>query len=278
MENKSSRREFVSAAAAAGSMAALGASANGLPMRPLGKTGQMVSIMALGGAHIGGMADEQEAIRMMHAAIDEGVNFFDNAWDYHDGVSEERMGKALAMDGRRNKVFLMTKNCNRDYAGSMQCLEESLRRLRTDHLDLWQFHECVYDNDPDWIFEKGGIKAAIEARKAGKVRFIGFTGHKAPWIHFDLLSRDFEWDTAQMSLNLVDIHYRSFQKQVVPVCLKKGVGIIGMKGLGGGYPDGRILSRTSLTVEECYSYALSLPVSTLVMGINSMDHLKQDVS
>ena len=169
----------------------------------------------------------------MHAAIDEGVNFFDNAWDYYDGAAEEIMGKALAMDGRRNKVFLMTKNCERDYKGSMQCLEDSLRRLRTDHLDLWQFHELVYDNDPDWVFEKGGIKAALEARKAGKVRFIGFTGHKDPRIHLKMLGKPHDWDTAQMPINIMDAQYRSFQREVVPVCLKKNVGVIGMKGLGG---------------------------------------------
>ena len=250
--------------------------ATGMPMRTLGRTGVSVSIMGIGGWHLGAIKDDAEAIKVMHTALGEGVNFWDNAWDYHDGRSEQLMGKALK--GRRDKVFLMTKNCERDYKGSLKNLDDSLKRLKTDHLDLWQFHEMVYDNDPEWIFEKGGIKAALEAKKAGKVRFLGFTGHKAPWIHLDLLKRDFEWDTAQMSLNLMDIHFRSFQKQVVPICLKKGVGIVGMKGLGGGYPDGRILSRTKLTVEECYSYALSLPVSTLVMGINSMDHLKQDVA
>ena len=169
----------------------------------------------------------------MHAAIDEGLTFFDNCWDYHDGGSEEIMGRALA-DGRRDKVFLMTKNCERDYAGSMKCLDDSLRRLRTDRIDLWQFHEIIYDNDPDWVFEKGGLKAAIEARKAGKVRYIGFTGHKDPRIHLAMLAKPFEWDTCQMPVNVLDVHYRSFQKQVVPVCLKKKVGVIGMKGFGGG--------------------------------------------
>ena len=169
------------------------ASANGMPMRELGRTGVRVSLLCLGGWHIGasklGQPEEPEAIRMMHAAIDEGVNFFDNAWDYHDGGSEEVMGKALAMDGKREKIFLMTKNCERDYEGSLRCLEDSLRRLQTDHLDLWQFHECVYDNDPDWIFERGGIRAALEAQAAGKVRFIGFTGHKDPRIHLKMLAK-----------------------------------------------------------------------------------------
>ena len=247
-----------------------------MPMRLFGRTQIPVSILGMGGWHIGAVKDEKEAVRILHTALDEGINFWDNAWDYHDGHSEQVMGKALK--GRRDKVFLMTKNCERDYKGSLKNLDDSLRRLKTDHLDLWQFHEMVYDNDPDWIFEKGGVKAALEARKQGKVRFLGFTGHKMPQIHLDLLSRDIKWDAAQMSLNLVDVHYRSFKKQVVPVCLKKGVGIIGMKGLGGGYPDGRILSRSNLTVEECYRYALSLPISTLVVGINTMEHLQQDLA
>jgi len=192
-------------------------SATGLPTRVLGRTGQRVSIICLGGWHIGSLKDDKEAIRIMHAAIDEGVNFFDNAWDYHDGHSEEVMGKALAVDGKRAKVFLMTKNCERDYTGSKKCLEDSLRRLQTDHLDLWQFHEMVYDNDPDWVFEKGGIKAALEAQKAGKLRFIGFTGHKDPRIHLKMLAKPHAWDTAKMPINVMDAHYRSFQKEVTPV-------------------------------------------------------------
>ncbi len=250
--------------------------ATGMPMRLLGNTKVPVSLIGVGGWHIGEIKDDKESVKLMQTALGEGMNFWDNAWDYHDGRSETLMGKALK--GRRDKVFLMTKNCERDYKGSLKNLDDSLKRLKTDHLDLWQFHEMVYDNDPDWIFDKGGVKAALEAKKAGKVRFLGFTGHKGPWIHADLLKRDFAWDAAQMSLNVADIHYRSFQKLVVPLALKKGVGIVGMKGLGGGYPDGRILGKTSLTVEECYSYALSLPVSTLVVGINTMDQLKQDVA
>lgn len=286
MNSKTSRREFVQEAAAALSVAALAeqvvaqttaASAAGVPTRELGKTGQRVSIVCLGGWHIGAIKDENEAVRVMHAAIDEGVNFFDNCWDYHDGHSEEVMGKALAMDNRRKKVFLMTKNCERDYKGSVKDLEDSLRRLQTDYLDLWQFHEMVYDNDPDWVFEKGGIKAALEARKAGKVRFIGFTGHKDPRIHLKMLSKPQHWDTAQMPINVMDAHYRSFQNEVVPVCLRKGVGVIGMKGLAGGHPEGRLPSKAGLSVQECYRFSLSLPVSAQVMGITSMDQLKQNV-
>jgi predicted aldo/keto reductase-like oxidoreductase len=237
-----------------------------------------VSILCLGGWHIGAAASKAEAARIMHAAIDEGINFFDNAWDYHDGKSEEWMGEALAAGGKRQKVFLMTKNCERDYAGSMKNLEDSLRRLRTDHLDLWQFHEMVYDSDPDWVFDKGGLKAALEARKAGKVRFIGFTGHKDPRIHLKMLDKPHEWDTAQMPINVLDAHYRSFQRGVVPVCLKKNVGVIGMKSLAGGSPRGRIPSMGQATAQECIRYALSLPVASLVVGIQTMEDLKQDVA
>ncbi len=253
------------------------ASATGLPTRVLGRTNVRVSIIGIGGWHLGAIKEEADAIHLMHAAIDEGLTFFDNAWDYQDGHAEEVMGKALAMDRRRDRVFLMTKNCNRDYAGSMKCLEDSLRRLQTDHLDLWQFHECNYDNDPDWVFETGGIEAALEARRAGKVRFIGFTGHKDPRIHLKMLAKPHDWDAAQMPNNLMDAHYRSFFHDVVPVCLEKNVGVIGMKGLGGGWPNGRFLSDAGLTPEECYRFCLSLPVSVQVMGINTLAQLKQDI-
>ena len=261
--------------------ATIPASANGLPMRPLGRTGVNVSLMCLGGWHIGagklGQPEEAEAIRMMHAAIDEGVNFFDNAWDYHDGYSEEVMGKALAMGGKRNKVFLMTKDCERDYEGSKRCLEDSLRRLQTDHLDLWQFHELVYDNDPDWIFERGGIRAAVEAQQAGKVRFIGFTGHKDPRIHRKMLGKPHAFDACLMPINVMDALYRSFLEEVVPVCAEKGVGVIGMKALGGGYPEGVFVEKAGLDAAECYRFALSMPVASQVMGMKSMEELRKNL-
>ncbi len=284
---KASRREFMKEATSALSVSALAeqviaqtspASATGLPTRLLGRTGTRVSILCLGGWHIGAVQNDTEAIRIMHAAIDEGLTFFDNAWDYHNGRSEEIMGRALAMDSRRKKVFLMTKNCERDYAGSMKDLEDSLRRMKTEYLDLWQFHEMVYDNDPDWVFEKGGLRAALEARRQGKVRYIGFTGHKDPLIHLKMLGKPHDWDTAQMPINVLDAHYRSFQNQVVPVCLKKNVGVIGMKGLAGGNPQGRLLSDMKLTARECYRYCLSLPVSTQVVGITTMEQLKEDIA
>jgi predicted aldo/keto reductase-like oxidoreductase len=278
-----SRREFLQGSAGAMSLAALAdeamaqAPGAGLPTRILGRTGQRVSMLCLGGWHIGSVKDDQEAVRIMHAAIDEGMTFFDNAWDYHNGHSEEVMGKALA-GGKRAKVFLMTKNCERDYAGSMKNLEDSLRRLGTDHLDLWQFHEMVYDNDPDWVFEKGGLKAALEAKKAGKVRFIGFTGHKDPRIHLKMLGKPYDWDTAQMPINVMDRFYRSFQQEVVPVCLQKKVGVIGMKGLGGGNTEGRLIEKMGLTADQCFRYCLSQPVSTQVVGITTMAQLKADVA
>jgi aryl-alcohol dehydrogenase-like predicted oxidoreductase len=245
----------------------------------LGRTGVHVSIMGIGGWHVGSIADEKEAMRVIHEAVDEGVTFFDNAWDYQDGHAEEVMGKALAMDSRRNKIFLMTKNCERDYAGSMKCLEDSLRRLKTDHLDLWQFHECVYDNDPDWIFERGGMEAALEAREQGKVRFIGFTGHKDPLIHLKMLGKPHDWDTAQMPINVMDHFYRSFEKEVIPACVRRNVGVIGMKGLGGGFADATFLADSvGLTVSECYRYCLSLPVAVQVVGVTSSEQLKHDIA
>ena len=281
MAQDNSRRDFFRASFGSAMIAALAQQAiaqqdspSGIPTRKLGRTSEQVSIMCLGGWNIGAAAskDRKEAIRIMHAAIDEGMTFFDNAWDYHDGGSENVMGEALASGGRRNKVFLMTKDCERDYEGSKRSLEESLRRLRTDHVDLWQFHEMVYDNDPDWVFDKGGLKFALEAQKAGKVRYIGFTGHKDPRIHLKMLGKPYDWASAQMPINVMDAHYRSFQKGVVPVCLEKNVGVIGMKSLAGG----RIPTETDITAEECMRFALSLPISSLCVGIQSMKDLQQD--
>jgi uncharacterized protein len=286
MEQKNSRREFLRGTLAATSVALLAeefvsqtssTTDSGLPTRPLGRTGQRVSIIGLGGGHIGQIKDDADAIRIMQAATDEGINFFDNAWDYSNGLSEERMGRALATGNRRDKIFLMTKNCERDYQGSMKDLEDSLRRLQTDHVDLWQFHEINYDNDPDWVFEKGGMRAALEARKAGKVRFIGFTGHKDPRIHLKMLSQSFDWDTVQMPINVMDAHYRSFQQQVVPVCLKRRIGVLGMKGMAGGAPKGNLNARAGLSPSECYRFCLSLPVSTQILGIMTLEQLKENV-
>jgi predicted aldo/keto reductase-like oxidoreductase len=290
-ERDNSRRDFLQAAVAGGAALGLAGAASadepaqqtnqgtdqGLPRRTLGRTRQQVSILCLGGWHIGSVKDGQEAIRIMHAAIDEGINFFDNAWDYHDGGSEEIMGRALAMNGRRQRVFLMTKNCARDARGTRQHLEDSLRRLKTDHLDLWQFHEINYDNDPDWIIDQGALAEALRAQKEGKVRFIGFTGHKDPRIHLSMLPRH-RWDTVQMPVNVCDYHYRSFVRQVIPEAAKREVAVIGMKSLAGGSNHrGRLVSEKVCTVEEALNYSLSRPIASLVVGIDSMDVLRQDV-
>ena len=279
------RREFLQASLAAGAALSLAAgaqgaddaSAKGLPTRPLGKTGEKVSIVCLGGWHIRAVKDDNEAIKIMHTALDEGLFFFDNAWDYHDGGSEEIMGKALSMDGKRKQCFLMTKNCGRDAKTVKQHLEDSLKRLRTDHIDLVQFHEINYDNDPDWIMERGCLAEMLKAQKAGKVRYIGFTGHKDPRIHLALLKRH-KWDTVQMPINICDYWYRSFQQQVVPEANKLGIAPIGMKGLAGGSDHkGRLVDAHVCTVAEARRYSLSQPIASLVCGIDSMEVLKQDV-
>lgn len=274
-----SRRTFLQTSTLAGIAAlSMGAvdekqSDKGLPTRPLGKTGERVSNLCLGGYHIGAVKDPDEAIRIMHAAIDEGMTFFDNAWDYHDGGSEEIMGKALAMDGKRDKVFLMTKNCDRDAKGTRKCLEDSLRRLQTDRLDLWQFHEINYDNDPEWIVEKGALAEALKAQKEGKVRFIGFTGHKSPHIHLRMLEKH-NWDTVQMPINMCDYFYRSFLHEVLPKAAARGIAPIGMKSLAGG----QLVQAGVCTAEEGIRFSLSQPISTLVTGIDSMEHLKQNIA
>jgi len=276
----STRREFMRTGVGALAAQAMAQQAGaGVPTRALGKTGEQVSIVCLGGGHIGGVGenDEKLAIRMMHAAIDEGVNFFDNAWAYSDGGAEAVMGKALA-GGKREKVFLMTKCSGRDTKFATKCLEDSLRRLQTDHLDLWQFHEINWDNDPDWVFERGGLKVALEAKKAGKVRHIGFTGHKDPHIHAKMINKPFAWETAQMPINPMDYFFRSFARQIVPMCLVKEIGVIGMKSMGGGGMDkGVICEHTNVTPEECLRYALSQPIASIVRGWTTMEQVMTDI-
>ena len=251
-----------------------------LPTRPLGTTGVQVPILCLGGWHIGQPAiGDAEAERIMHAAIDEGVTFFDNAWDYHEGRSEEIMGQALASGGRRQKVFLMTKNCGRDAEHTRQHLEDSLRRLKTDVIDLWQFHEINYDNDPEWIVERGALAEALKAQKAGKVRFIGFTGHKHPDIFLKML-RVHDWATCQLPVNVCDYFYRSSIHDVIPALKKKNVAAIGMKSLGGGNMEigGQIVAGGVATAEECIRFSLSQDIASLVVGIDSIKVLAQDVA
>ena len=288
MSTDRSRREFLQAGIAGTAALALSsedAMANdtpstGLPQRPLGKTGVKVSIICLGGWHIGSVKDKDEAVKIMHTAIDEGINFFDNCWDYHDGGSEEIMGKALAADGGkwRKKIFLMTKVCSREAAEVRKQIDDSLRRLQTDVIDLVQMHEINWDNDPEWVVEKGGLPELLKIQKEGKVRFVGFTGHKSPLIHAKMLPVH-KWDTVQMPVNVCDHFYRSFVQTICPLAEKQGTGVIGMKGLGGGTKEtgGRIVVNKLCTVEEARRFSLSQPIASLVVGIDSMDVLKQDV-
>jgi len=276
------RREFlvnsVTRAAAAGaglgifeSSAALTAGPD-IPRRTLGKTGEKVSLVCLGGFHIGVPKDRAEGIRIIEAAIDRGINFLDNSDDYHAGESEIRMGKAI--QGKRDKVFLMTKPHPRDKKGALKSLDESLRRLQTDYLDLWQFHEIVYETDPDWIFSPhGAIEAAYIAKKQGKVRYVGFTGHYRPEYHLKMLSKPYEWDTVQMPLNVFDPFYRSFEKQVLPVLVERKIGVIGMKPLASGL----VAKTKAVPPIEALQYAMNLPVSTVCTGCDSMEILEQAV-
>ncbi len=249
-----------------------------IPRRALGKTGVQVSILGIGGSHLGEVKEETSAIRIVHEAIDAGINFMDNAWEYHDGKSEEIMGRALA-GGFRAKVFLMTKVCSHGRGASvaMQQLEDSLRRLGTDHLDLWQVHECVYDNDPDRHFAKGGVIEAIDkAKQQGKVRFAGFTGHKSPDIHLKMLSYNYPFDTVQMPLNCFDATFRSFEQRVMPELVKRGIAPIGMKSLTG---HGEPVSKGVVTAAEALHYAMSVRgVATTVSGIDSLDILRQNLA
>jgi predicted aldo/keto reductase-like oxidoreductase len=246
-----------------------------IPRRPLGRTGVEVSALALGGYHLGHVKTRREAIKIVHEAIDAGVNFMDNAWEYHEGKSEEIMGEALA--GRREEVFLMSKVCThgRDRKVAMRQLEQSLRRLKTDHLDLWQIHEVVHDNDPDLHFAKGGVIEALEqARREGKVRFVGFTGHKDPAIHLKMLSHDYPFDTCQLPLNCLDATFRSFEQRVLPELLSRGIAPIGMKSLCGTGDPAR---KRVVAATDALRYAMSLPVAATVSGIDSLRVLRQNL-
>jgi predicted aldo/keto reductase-like oxidoreductase len=248
----------------------------GAPYRQLGRTGERVSAIGLGGWHLGlPNVDEQLALRIVRRAIDEGINFLDNSWDYNDGKSEERVGKALR-DGYRDRVFLMTKIDGRSKREAGRQLEESLRRFQTDRIDLVQHHEVIRFEDPHRIFDEEGANAAlVEARRAGKIRFIGFTGHKDPRIHLHMLEvareHGFTFDTAQMPLNVMDAHYRSFEKLVVPELVRLRIGVLGMKSMANGI----ILKSRTVTPVECLHYALNLPTSVVITGCDSMEILEQ---
>lgn len=250
-------------------------SKSGIPYRPLGSTGEQASIIGIGGAHLGGQADEKESISLIRTAIDNGINFMDNSWDYHNGASEIRMGKALR-DGYRNKAFLMTKIDGQTGKAATEQLEESLRRLQTDTIDLLQFHEIIRMPDPERVFAPGGgMEAVLKAKKAGKVRYIGFTGHKHPDIHLHMLEtarkNDFKFDTVQMPINVMDAHYLSFEKKVLPVLVQNKIGVLGMKPLCNG-----VIFRSGMaSATECLHYVMSLPVSVVINGCVSLRDLQQ---
>jgi uncharacterized protein len=281
--NTMDRRNFLKTAAATTIMTSLSkklahaTDSVTVPTRVLGHTGEKISMVGLGGYHLGMQSDEQESIRIIRTGLDSGITFLDNCWDYNNGQSEIRMGKALR-DGYRQKAFLMTKIDGRTKQAASQQLEESLRRLQTDHIDLLQFHEVIRDTDPDRIFAKGGgMEAVLEAKKQGKVRYIGFTGHKSPDIHLKMLetafAHKFTFDAVQMPLNVMDAHYNSFEKKVLPVLVKHNIGVLGMKPLG----DKIILNSKTATPVECLHYAMNLPTSVVITGCDSLDILHQAI-
>jgi len=247
-----------------------------MPYRDLGSTGERVSAIGLGGWHLGlSQVDESLSMRLVRAAVDLGINFMDNSWDYNGGASELRMGRALR-DGYRDKVFLMTKIDGRSKAAAAAQLDESLRRLQTDLIDLVQHHEVIRFEDPHRIFDEDGANAALlEARRAGKLRYIGFTGHKDPRIHLHMLEvarqQGFQFDAVQMPINVMDAHYRSFSHLVVPELVKQGIGVLAMKTMGNGI----ILRSGTVTAVECLRYALNQPTSVVITGIDSMEILEQ---
>ena len=248
---------------------------NGIPYRKLGHTGESVSIIGIGGYHLGKQSDPEESIRIIRTALDEGINFLDNCWDYNGGESEVRMGKALR-DGYRQKAFLMTKIDGRTKAAASSQINESLGRLQTDRIDLLQFHEVIRDTDPERIFAPGGaLEAVQEAQKAGKLRFIGFTGHKSPDIHLKMLAtashHGFLFDSVQMPLNVMDAHFDSFEKKVLPVLIENKIGVLGMKPMG----DHFILDSKSVSATECLHYPMNLPTSVVITGCDSLPILQQ---
>ncbi len=269
------RREFISSLAGLSTAAALqGETRDGVIYRNLGSTGERVSAIGLGGYHIG-VPSEDEGIRIIRTALDRGITFLDNSWDYHDGGSEVRMGKALR-DGYRKRGFLMTKYNGRTRASAGQQIDDSLRRLQTDHIDLIQFHENIRMNDADKYFAAGGAhEAVMAAKKAGKVRYVGFTGHKDPSIHLHMLDmaakNGFHFDSCQMPLNVLDYHFRSFAHQVVPRLVAEKTAVLGMKPLASGL----IFGLSQIDAVECLHYALNLPTSVVMNGCDSLDRLEQ---
>jgi len=243
--------------------------------RRLGRTNAQVSAIGVGGHHLGDFQSQDNAIRMVQEAVDAGITFFDNCWEYYNGKTENILGRALR--GRRDKVFLMTKVCTHGRSGqlALQMLEESLRRLQTDHLDLWQIHGIVYDSDPELAYATGGVLEAFDrAKKQGKVRFVGFTGHKDPAFHLKMLELGFPFDTVQMPLNPFDASFHSFQKQVLPEVNSRGMAALGMKSMGG---TAWAIKAGVVQPEELLRYAMSLPVATTIVGMDSLDVLHQNL-
>jgi aryl-alcohol dehydrogenase-like predicted oxidoreductase len=272
------RREALGALVGMGLAASAQTKSNGMIYRTLGKTGEKVSAIGVGGFHIGSTSDPEVGIQIVRAAVDRGINFMDNCWDYHDGESERRMGQALR-DGYRQKVFLMTKFDGRTRKSTAQQIDESLQRLETDHIDLMQYHENIRMEDPDRFFaEDGPLEALLEAKKAGKIRYIGFTGHKDPVVHLRMLevaaANKFHFDTCQMPLNVMDAHFRSFTHQVVPKLVEQGIGVLGMKPLAEGIA---LTAGTGLTAIDCLHYAMNLPTSVVITGCETMDRLEQAI-
>jgi predicted aldo/keto reductase-like oxidoreductase len=276
------RRKFLELSAATVVSAGIGQptagveTKSGMPYRALGRTGARVSVVGIGGYHLGKPElDTQESIRVVRTALDEGINFLDNCWDYNGGESEIRMGKALR-DGYRQKAFLMTKIDGRTRLAADKQIHESLTRLQTDWIDLLQFHEVIRDSDAERIFApEGALQAVLEMQKAGKVRYIGFTGHKSPEIHLKMLAaaaaHDFKLDTVQMPLNVMDHHFSSFEAEVLPVLVKQNIGVLGMKPMG----DPFILQSKTVSAVECLHYAMNLPTSVVITGCDSVQVLRQ---
>ena len=269
------RRDALAGLAGIGIAATTRAESTGMIYRTLGKTGEKVSAIGLGGHHIGRPKDPAEGIRIIRSAIDRGITFMDNCWDYHDGESERRMGDALR-DGYRQKVFLMTKFDGRTKDSTARQIDESLKRLQTDRIDLMQYHENIRMEDPDRFFASNGpLEALMEAKKAGKIRYIGFTGHKDPAVHVRMLevagAHNFHFDAAQMPLNVMDAHFRSFTHEVVPKLVQQGIAVLGMKSMG----DGNVLKSGKATAVECLHYALNLPTSVVITGCEKMEILDQ---
>jgi predicted aldo/keto reductase-like oxidoreductase len=249
--------------------------AQAIPQRPFGRAAATVSALGVGGHHLGEFKTVEEAIRLIHEAVDAGITFFDNCWEYWNGRAEDWLGRGLK--GKRDKVFLMTKVCThgRGAGLAMQMLDESLRRLQTDHLDLWQIHGVVFDNDPELAYAKAGVLEALDqAKKQGKVRFVGFTGHKDPSVHLDMLRRGYPFDAVQMPLNCLDANFRSFEKRVLPELNKRGIAALGMKPMGG---TASAVKSGLVKAEEMLRYAMSLPVATTISGMDSLEVLHKNL-